>query len=610
MSWLLGALAALLLLDAFRARGRVAGLAVLRAPRADAPGASGVHFEVSAAAGVHVPDAVAEAAAEHARAEQLEVLDLIPADLPTASALGLVLMVDPATYRSSRFENGRTAGHATLLADRVAQASPPAATGRAGWVAWAVRLKRYASQTSDLAVAPGLRAAPEAASERYAVLEGMLDIATVPVLVIQAAVLALLALAAIMWPIAGGALLAAYHLQPPIALAGQPLRPPDLWLRSLLRWPLEAWTLLETVLRRAPTPPEADPVERRRALYAELLSAGTGRFFEPPRVDCPLCGAGALKRVLETSDLAQCKPGRFRLDACGGCGHVFQNPRLSSEGLDFYYRDFYDGLQEAVTEATFSVRSERYHTRARALPASEAPREWLDVGAGHGHFCAAAREVWPDVRFDGLDLSESIDDARRRGWVSRALCGLFVDLAPELEGSYDVVSMGHYLEHTVAPRAELAAAWSALREGGHLLVEVPDPESRMRLVLGRLWIPWFQPQHLHFLSVANMARLLDAAGFAPVVWERGAMHQPADLTYAVLLAGRALVGMRRAPWLPRRGAWWAVAYAAVWSILGPLTAVAFLLDLALAPAMRRAGWSNTYLVVARKMKRRNSPSPD
>ena len=33
----------------------------------------------------------------------------------------------------------------------------------------------------------------------------------------------------------------------------------------------------------------------------------------------------------------------FTLEQCGDCGHVFQNPRLTPEGLEFYYRDFYDG---------------------------------------------------------------------------------------------------------------------------------------------------------------------------------------------------------------------------------------------------------------------------
>ena len=59
-----------------------------------------------------------------------------------------------------------------------------------------------------------------------------------------------------------------------------------------------------------------------------------------------------------------------------------------------------------------------------------------------------------------------------------------------MAGAYDVVSMHHYLEHTREPLDELDAAATALVPGGHLLIELPDPESRFPLVVGRWWIPW------------------------------------------------------------------------------------------------------------------------
>ena len=65
--------------------------------------------------------------------------------------------------------------------------------------------------------------------------------------------------------------------------------------------------------------------------------------------------------------------------------------------------------------------------------------------------------------------------AARRGWVDRAHRGLFPDLAAEMAGEYDVVSMHHYLEHTRDPGVELEAAATALAPGGLLSLEIPDP---------------------------------------------------------------------------------------------------------------------------------------
>jgi len=219
---------------------------------------------------------------------------------------------------------------------------------------------------------------------------------------------------------------------------------------------------------------------------------------------------------LRNSDLLQHKPGRFTLERCRGCRHVFQNPRLSLAGLDYYYKDFYDGLGEAGMEFIFGYGAGPYHARAKMIRELAPPARWLDVGAGHGHFCIAARDDLPDTRFDGLDLSESIDEAKRRGWVDTAYRGLFPDLAPQLAGRYNAISMSHYLEHTLDPRLEIEAAHTALAPAGHLLIEVPDPEFVLGRVLRRYWLPWFQPQHLHLLSVANLERLLRERGFTPV----------------------------------------------------------------------------------------------
>ena len=67
--------------------------------------------------------------------------------------------------------------------------------------------------------------------------------------------------------------------------------------------------------------------------------------------------------------------------------------------------------------------------------------------------------------------------------------------------------MSHYLEHTPDPRAEFDAARMALASGGHLLIEVPNPESILGRILGRCWVGFLQPQHLHLLSPRNMAAL-------------------------------------------------------------------------------------------------------
>ncbi|MGG8409160.1 hypothetical protein ACM614_22460, partial [Streptomyces sp. 12297] len=69
----------------------------------------------------------------------------------------------------------------------------------------------------------------------------------------------------------------------------------------------------------------------RRAAYAAELAGGADRFLEPRRATCPWCDAPRLAVRVRMPDLLQGKPGRFTLEECQACGHVFQNPRLTVE---------------------------------------------------------------------------------------------------------------------------------------------------------------------------------------------------------------------------------------------------------------------------------------
>ncbi|MCR8578145.1 class I SAM-dependent methyltransferase, partial [Streptomyces sp. Isolate_219] len=349
-------------------------------------------------------------------------------------------------------------------------------------------------------------------------------------------------------------------------------------------------------------PPRAAGTAARHAAYTADLAAGTDRFFEPRRADCPWCSAPDPVVRVRMPDLLQGKPGRFTLEECRHCGHVFQNPRLTPDGLDFYYRDFYEGLGGEGASLVLGRMSATYRDRAELLRPFTTPRNWLDVGTAAGHFCNAARAVWPGTRFDGLDMGEGVHEAERRGWITTAYQGQFPDLADRLAGRYDTVSMHHYLEHTRDPLAELDAAVKVLAPGGHLLIELPDPESRIGRLLAPYWLPWFQPQHQHLMPAGNLKQALAARGFTILAEQHGAAHQNnADFLGAVALAANRLAPDPQAPWatIPatrtRRAARSAVQAMAV-----PGYAAALALDNLRTALARATDGGNAYRLLARK----------
>lgn len=348
--------------------------------------------------------------------------------------------------------------------------------------------------------------------------------------------------------------------------------------------------------------PPADPIAARRPSYLVDLSEGVDRFFESRTPSCPWCGSNALEVRLHTTDLLLHKPGKFELDECRGCGHVFQNPRLNPAGLEFYYRDCYDGLGEKNMNGMFEGNRAGYRSRVELVRRLGEPGEWLDVGMGHGHFCREAGTLLPGTKFDGLDLSDGVELAQRQGWIRTGYRGMFPDLAGDLAGRYDVISMYHYLEHTTTPKRELAAARTALRPGGLLAIELPDPECRWAKLLGRWWMPWLQPQHLNMIPIGNLREELASHGFTVIAEQRAEPHSAIDLTAAAVMAVNALtIGGEDLAWRATSpGRLRRILRKVTFAACVPLFLLAIVLDRISAPIGSNRGWSNAYRVVARR----------
>ncbi len=555
------------------------------------------------------PDEATRAAAvAYAAAEGLDMLDLVPADLPVTAARDLLRAVDPRQYRASRLALGRSAGAAALVASPVLECSRtgvPRDPEPADLIASVRRLRPYARrQGTAIAVATRLRSAGHHLARRGARLRANGVIVGVH-----------LALDVVPYALTAGALVAgwqwgtvaalAYCLQPYVIFTGTVMRPRGLHAAALLRPVHDPYVWVRTAASRWRSAVELErdaEVAAAAAYYRGALAGGTARFLGERRADCPWCGSGDLSPAVRSPDLVMHKPGAFSMDRCHGCGHVFQNPQVSPEGLDFYYRDAYDGLGAATAEFVFATGTESYLGRARMLEPFTTPKAWLDVGAGHAHFCAVASEVWPDTVFDGLDQGAGILDAERRGWVLTGYRGEFPDLASTLAGRYDVVSMHHYLEHTRDPFAELDAASQVLSPGGYLLIELPDPQWPLAAFLGRYWMGWFQPQHQHMMPIGNLTAALTERGLRPVAIERGRAHQANDFVTAAFLLFSRLAGDRTLPWSSRpptalTRAWQGLA----WTAGIPAVGAGLLIDQAVTrPVARRLDRGNAYRVLSRK----------
>ncbi|MEF9903309.1 methyltransferase domain-containing protein [Streptomyces sp. P9-A2] len=372
-----------------------------------------------------------------------------------------------------------------------------------------------------------------------------------------------------------------------------------------------------------PSSADAPAVPRAPVVPAQQASV---RVHEPRRGDCPWCGSTRLRNRLRTGDLRRHRPGRFTVDACRECGHTFQNPRLTAEGLAFHRRTPRGAPRDAVTDHVLALRDapRRRRATARAMLRFGEPESWLDVGTGHGRFPDIAREFFPYTAFDGTDLTARVERARVLGRVEEAHIGALTDpkLLARVSARYDVVSLLHHLEHTTDPRAELHAALDALRPGGHLLIETLDPGCVFAALFGNRWLSYDQPRRLHLLPPRNLRAELEALGCAIVTTGPGitgsaarsgtsrsgtsrsghrSLYVPYDLAGATALALSRALPAPDAPWraIPPTP-FQQQARAVLLRAGAPLVAVAALTDLALAPVLRHTPFANAYRIIARK----------
>jgi SAM-dependent methyltransferase len=232
-------------------------------------------------------------------------------------------------------------------------------------------------------------------------------------------------------------------------------------------------------------------------------------LVEWEQANCPLCGGGRWATLLEAPDLTPGGTGLwFAVVQCADCRLCFTNPRPSPATIGNFYPAGYGPHQPPARPPA----PPRWWRRTRGAPAPHGGGRLLDFGCGGGAFLERMRRQGWQVT--GLDTS---DAAVRRARDELGLPVLAGSLPhPALaEGSFDLITMRHSLEHVHAPREVLRAARRLLAPGGKLLVAVPNLDSAAFRWCGAAWAGLDLPRHLTHFTPHTLTVMLEQAGFAP-----------------------------------------------------------------------------------------------
>jgi 2-polyprenyl-3-methyl-5-hydroxy-6-metoxy-1,4-benzoquinol methylase len=223
-------------------------------------------------------------------------------------------------------------------------------------------------------------------------------------------------------------------------------------------------------------------------------------------IHCPIChGSDTADEYPNARGPASACP----LVRCNGCGLVFQKYARSDAAVDEAHSTAYGEptrrFAGPVEAAVRRLRLARVRAAERLMPPGGSV---LDIGCGRAVFLRLLKERGYTVR--GTEYSEAT--ARNADPAVPVDVG---DVEPGryADGSFDLVSVWHVLEHLRRPDVALQACQQALRPGGALMIAVPNYASIQARLGGEQWFHLDLPRHIYHFTPDTLHRLLEETGF-------------------------------------------------------------------------------------------------
>lgn len=241
----------------------------------------------------------------------------------------------------------------------------------------------------------------------------------------------------------------------------------------------------------------------------KMFFSDTSKF---QHVSCPACGTNQPIESIE-------KFG-FHYVTCKECGSLYVSPRpnendyikflIHSKANEFFSSHFYKETALARREKIYRARAHISAEFAKRF-GSDTNEYLVDVGSGFGIFMEEARDTGAFIKVGGIEPVHSLaEDSRQRGFpiIEKTMEAVQPeDTQPSFMTAFEVV------EHLLAPDVFLRAIYHVLKPGGVILFTTLTISGFDLQILWQHSKTIYPPQHLNFMSVDGLNRLLQRCGF-------------------------------------------------------------------------------------------------
>jgi 2-polyprenyl-3-methyl-5-hydroxy-6-metoxy-1,4-benzoquinol methylase len=226
--------------------------------------------------------------------------------------------------------------------------------------------------------------------------------------------------------------------------------------------------------------------------------------------------------------------GALQIIDCSECGFAHLNPIPSEEEIrDFYKNKYYDRVRQGTEGKNLK----------RLLDREEEELSWLyntsyqdiqdylnthlknkssicDIGCGSGTLLEYLARTEPSWTCIGIDPSNNSGEKDNIIFFNCEIEG-FLTEHPEYHNTVDVVLLIGVLEHSRDPAGLLSIARSLLKDGGNLIISVPNDFSilqdaaRNELQTDPWWV--VIPTHINYFNFDSLVYLISKMGFQPKI---------------------------------------------------------------------------------------------
>ena len=230
-------------------------------------------------------------------------------------------------------------------------------------------------------------------------------------------------------------------------------------------------------------------------------------------IKCPICKKTESFYFISTNALMH-EPNNevYIFNVCNNCEAVFLTNPVEHKKLDNYYTDNYLPYRGSaawgkygsfVATSQKKLDSNRVNFVKKYLNKNDNHINVLDVGCGNPSFLELLQQN-SKVNCTGIDFSDS-------GWKGKNYPNLTLkkvaieDFVPDKQ--FDVITLWHYLEHDYNPSQTIEILYNSLKQGGKLIIEVPDYKSINAKIQKSYWQGWHSPRHISLLTKKSFSLL-------------------------------------------------------------------------------------------------------